>query len=202
MNTQDNIASLDSQLLDELDALLLKAVSGDRRAIGAIAFGYGMTLLKEARDALSQARASEAEEVLQDLFVGMTQGIFEFVPGRDHAHEWLRERLEILATATSTDLIIARAADRDPDAVAQVFELLSGALLEEARAVLRECIAHDPEDVVQDLAEELLEGVVSFDRGRRGGIQFLRRRVREMARERRREAEGTLFLHFEEEGWE
>ena len=39
------------------------------------------------------------------------------------------------------------------------------------------------------LGEALLEGLLSFDRGWRGGIGFLRRTVRTMARQWRRDAE-------------
>ena len=74
--------------------------------------------------------------------------------------------------------------------MAQVLTRLSDMLLEEARCVLGEALAHGAEDIVQDLGEALLEGLLSFDRGRRGGIGFLRRTVRGMARIWRRDAEG------------
>ncbi len=202
--SQGHAAHADSQLRDEFTALLVKAAQGDRRAIGAIACSHGRSLLKEARDALGPQRASEDEDVLQDLFVGMTHSTFEFVPGRDDPHAWLRERIRSLATASPTDLLVARAADRDPDAVAELLRRLSDMLLEEARCVLGEALAHGAEDVVQDLGEALLEGLVSFDRGRRGGIGFLRRMVRAMARIWRRDAEdnGVLDLAAYEEGRE
>jgi DNA-directed RNA polymerase specialized sigma24 family protein len=192
--SQGHAAHADSQLRDEFTALLFKAAHGDRRAIGAIACSHGRGLLKEARDALGPERASEDEDVLQDLFVGMTHGTFEFVPGRDDPHAWLRERIRS----------VARAADRDPDAVAELLRRLSDMLLEEARCVLGEALTHGAEDVVQDLAEALLEGLLTFDRGRRGGIGFLRRTVRAMARIWRRDAEdnGVLDLTAYEEGRE
>jgi DNA-directed RNA polymerase specialized sigma24 family protein len=202
--SQGHAAHADSQLRDEFTGLLVKAVQGDRRAIGAIACSHGRALLKEARDALGPERASEDEDVLQDLLVSMTHGALEFVPGRDDPHEWLRARVRDLASASPTDLLVARAADRDPDAVAQVLTRLSDMLLEEARWVLGEIFAHAAEDVVQDLGEALLEGLLSFDRGRRGGIGFLRRTVRVMARIWRNEAEerGVLDMDAAEEGGE
>jgi DNA-directed RNA polymerase specialized sigma24 family protein len=202
--SQGHAAHAGSQLRDRFTNLLVRAVQGDRRAIGAIAASYGPWLLKEARDALGPERASEDEDVLQDLLVGMTHGTFEFVPGRDESHAWLRARMRGLATASPTDLVVARAADRDPDAVARVLTLLSDMLLEEARCILGEALAHGAEDVVQDLGEALLEGLLSFDRGRRGGIGFLRRTVRMMARQWRRDAEdnGVLAVDACEEGRE
>jgi hypothetical protein len=196
-----------NQLLeDAFDALVLKAVRGDRRAIAAIAIACGATLLKEARDALGEARANEDEDVLVDLCAGMIRGNFEFVPSRDDASEWLRARVRILATATPTDLVIARASDGDPDAVAQVLEMFTDMLVEEARSVLGDSLACDAEDIVQDLGDELLDGGLSFERGQWRGIGFLRRTVRGMARERKRaareEAQELADVSAEEEGCE
>jgi DNA-directed RNA polymerase specialized sigma24 family protein len=192
--SQGHAAHADSQLRDEFTALLVKAVHGDRRAIGAIACSHGRKLLKEARDALGPQRASEDEDVLQDLLVSMTHGTLEFVPDRDEPLEWLRARIRLLASTSATDLLVARAADRDPHAVAELFTLLSDMLLEEARWVLGEAFAHGAEDVVQDLGEALLEGLVSFERGRRGGIGFLRCVVRSMARIWHQQAEDRTAL--------
>jgi DNA-directed RNA polymerase specialized sigma24 family protein len=185
----------DVQSLDEeFTNLLIKAAHGDRRAIGAIAIAHGPGLLTEARKALGPERASEDEDVLQDLLVSMTHGTLEFVPDRDEPLEWLRARIRLLASTSATDLLVARAADRDPHAVAELFTLLSDMLLEEARWVLGEAFAHGAEDVVQDLGEALLEGLVSFERGRRGGIGFLRCVVRSMARIWHQQAEDRTAL--------
>lgn len=187
--SQGHAAHADSQIRDEFTALLVKAVHGDRRAIGAIACGLGRGLLEQARDALGPERAGEDVDVLQDLLVCMAHGTLDFVPGRDEPIEWLRARIRALASASPTDLLVARAADRDPDAVAELLARLSDMLLEEARCVLGEVLAHGAQEVVRDLGEALLEGLLSFDRGWRGGIGFLRRTVRTMARQWRRDAE-------------
>jgi hypothetical protein len=170
------------QPLDEFDALVLNAARGDRRAIGALAVGYGPTLLKQAREALGRSRVQQDEDLLQDLFVGMTQASFNFVPGRDQGPAWLQTQLRILAGASRTDLIVARATDGDVEAVAQVIEMFSDMMIEEARSVLGESLAHDPEDVVQALAEQMVEGCLTFGKGRRGAIRYLRRKVRAIAR--------------------
>jgi len=181
----DPIASIDSQLEGDLDMLVHRASLGDRRAIGAIAVAYGATLLACARLALGAERAREDEDVLQDLLVCMTHAKLPFVPGRDRALAWLEEQLTALTVASPTDLLVARAADGDPDAVARVLREHGEMLLEEAQAVLSGSVELDAEDVVQDLGEHLLEGALTFERGASGGIGFLRRTVRGLARARR-----------------
>ena len=63
-------------------------------------------------------------------------------------------------------------------------------LVEEARATLGARGWFEAEQVVKDFEEELLEGAVSCERGRRAAVGFLRQRIRAMARSRRRELEG------------
>jgi len=188
-DTDDQIAAPDSPI-DELDALVHSASIGDRRAIGALAIACSPSLLAQARDALGEERASEDEDLLQELFVCLTQASLRFVPGWDHAHEWLRAQLRSLAVASPTDRLVALATDGDPDAVEQVMSAYSDMLLEEARATLGESLSHDAEDVVRDLGEEMVEGFLTFKRGKRGGVGFLRRRVRGMARDRRTAGKG------------
>ena len=96
----------DAQLLDELDELVLAAVGGDRRAIAALAIGYGPVLLREARKMLGPARAHEAGDVLGELFVEMLGGTLVFVPGQDRARGWLKgqlRRLTMRRTCASKD---------------------------------------------------------------------------------------------------
>ena len=128
-------------------------------------------------------------DLLQDLFACMTRAKLQFVPGRDRAFEWLEKQVKALAGVSQADLVIARATDGDPDAVAQVMEEYSEMLLEEARAVLGASLEFDAEDVVQDLGEHLLEGALTLERGARGGIGLLRRTVRGLARDRRNEVQ-------------
>ncbi len=185
------MATTDVQLHDLLDALVLQASLGDRRAIGALAIGLGPTLLKAAREALGPRRADEDEDLLQDLFVCLSHGKLPFVRGRDHGLPWLRRQLESLAHASPTDRLVARAIDADPDAVAQIMTELGDMLFEEARATLGARGWLEAEQVVADFEEELLEGAVSCERGRRAAVGFLRQRIRAMARSRRREIEGA-----------
>jgi hypothetical protein len=199
----DPIAATDAQLDDMLDALVLKASLGDRRAIGALAIGLGPTLLKQAREALGAHRASEDEDLLQDLFVCLTHGKLHFARGRDHGLEWLRAQLRSLAYASPTDRLVARAVDADPDAVEQIMTELVDMLVEEARATLGARGWFEAEQVVKDFEEELLEGAVSCERGRRAAVGLLRQKIRAMARSRRRLLEGGESLgEIEDEGGE
>ena len=184
-----------------LDALVYKASLGDRRTIGALAVGLGPTLLKEARDALGARRVDEHEDLLQDLFVCLTQGKLSFVRGSDHGLEWLRAQLKSLAHASPSDRLVARAVDGDPDAVERIMTEYGDMLIEEARATLGGRGWFEAEQVVKDFEEELLEGAVSCKRGRRAPVGFLRQRIRAMARSRRRELEGGgEMVEFEDEG--
>ena len=67
-------------------------------------------------------------------------------------------------------------------------------LFEEARATLGARGGFEAEQVVKDFEEELLEGAVSLERGRRSAVGLLRQRIRAMARSRRRELEGAEIL--------
>ena len=82
---------------DPFDTLVREASRGDRRAIGALAIGYGPTLLAQAREALGEERRQEDADVLQELFLEMTEGAHPFEPGRQRAVEWLRGRVRVLA---------------------------------------------------------------------------------------------------------
>ncbi len=190
-NTQMITAATDVQPHDMLDTLVQKASLGDRRAIGALAVGLGPTLLEEAREALGPRRAEEDEDLLQDLFVCLSHGKLPFVRGRDHGLEWLRRQLESLAHASPMDRLVARAIDADPDAVQQIMTEYGDMLFEEARATLGAHAWLEAEQVVTDFEEELLEGAVSCERGRRAAVGFLRQRIRAMARSRSRELEGA-----------
>jgi hypothetical protein len=54
---------------------------------------YGPTLLAQAREALGHERCRQDVDVLQDLFVGMTQGAFPFDSGCQRAVDWMRARV-------------------------------------------------------------------------------------------------------------
>jgi hypothetical protein len=86
---------------DPFDTLVSDASRGDRRAIGALAIGYGPTLLAQAREALCEERQQEDADVLQELFLEMTRGAHPFEPGGQRAVEWLRGRVQCLAGGVS-----------------------------------------------------------------------------------------------------
>ncbi len=80
----------DDEVRDLFDELLGKAVGGDRRAIGAIAIALGPTLYKEARHALGKGREHEAGDVVQRLFLAMTEGTLRFSGERGTGLEWMK----------------------------------------------------------------------------------------------------------------
>jgi DNA-directed RNA polymerase specialized sigma24 family protein len=80
----------DSQLNDELDALMVRCASqGDAHAIGAIALAFGKDLLKEARAVMGDF-AQDAEDVLQDFLVSLLEGRSRFTPEHGRALLWMR----------------------------------------------------------------------------------------------------------------
>jgi hypothetical protein len=80
----------DRELLDQLDELVIDAVSGDRRAVGAIAVVFGPTLLKEIRRELGPPFAQDEGDVLQSFLLAMTEGTLEFPAIRGAALPWMK----------------------------------------------------------------------------------------------------------------
>lgn len=93
MKTNNTVLSRDFQtderLIDDLDALVVAASQGNRRAIGAIAIAFGPRLLDEARKALGKSFADEAPDVVQDFFLSLCEGRSRFVPKRGRALPWM-----------------------------------------------------------------------------------------------------------------
>jgi hypothetical protein len=135
------------------------------------------------------------EDMRQDttggLYAQWARPALPFVRGRGHGLEWIRAQIEGLAHASPSDRLVACAVDGEPDAVERIMTEYGDMLVEEARATLGGRGWFEAEQVVKDFEEELLEGAVSCERGRRAAVGFLRQRIRAMARSRRRELEGA-----------
>jgi hypothetical protein len=80
----------DEEVREQFDELVVRAVGGDRRAIGAIAIALGPTLLKEARQALGEGREHQAGDVVQRLFLAMVEGTMVFAGERGTGLEWMK----------------------------------------------------------------------------------------------------------------
>jgi DNA-directed RNA polymerase specialized sigma24 family protein len=78
----------DAQLQDDLDALVMRASRGDRRAIGAIAVALGPRLLQEAPAVLGDFE-QEAEDVLQDFCLSLVERQSRFTPAHGRAIPWM-----------------------------------------------------------------------------------------------------------------
>jgi DNA-directed RNA polymerase specialized sigma24 family protein len=61
-----------TQLLDQLDDLVLHATRGDRQAIGAIALAFTRELLAEANAVLRNEH--DAADAVQDVFLALLEG--------------------------------------------------------------------------------------------------------------------------------
>ncbi len=87
----------DSELLAQIDELVAAAVAGDRRAITAIAVGYGPTLMEEARKALGQEREQDAGDVVQAFLLAMVAGGLRFQPELESGLSWLKATVRAIA---------------------------------------------------------------------------------------------------------
>ncbi len=87
----------DRELLDQLDELVVDAVSGDRRAVGAIAIAFGPTLLKEIRRELGPVFVQDEGTVMQDFCLAMIEGKLTFPPIRGGALPWMKRMVRSVA---------------------------------------------------------------------------------------------------------
>jgi DNA-directed RNA polymerase specialized sigma24 family protein len=92
----------DAQLQDDLDALVMRASLGDRRAIGAIAVAFGPRLLQEARAVLRDFE-QEAEDVLQDFVLSLVERQSRFTPAHGRAIPWMCGIVRALARKRRAD---------------------------------------------------------------------------------------------------
>jgi DNA-directed RNA polymerase specialized sigma24 family protein len=86
----------------DLDALILRASEGDRRAIGVIAFEFGPSLIKGIRGSLGLF-AQDAADVLQEFYVEMLEGQSFFPPDRGRAIPWMHRILRAMARKYATE---------------------------------------------------------------------------------------------------
>ena len=87
----------DEQLLEGLDVLVRDATLGNRYAITCVAMAFGGLLLDEARAALGSWYEEEAADVVQDFYLGLVEGRFEFPEIRGCARAWMRRVIRSIA---------------------------------------------------------------------------------------------------------
>jgi DNA-directed RNA polymerase specialized sigma24 family protein len=85
----------DTQRQDATDALVTRAMQGDRRALGAIATHFGPMLLEEARIALKGTGG--AEDVVQDFYLCVLEHEAQFTRADGGGAEWLRRTVRQMA---------------------------------------------------------------------------------------------------------
>ncbi len=96
----------DEEVLEEFDELVANAVQGDLRAIGAIAVVFGPALLKEARRELARSGCEDdAADVLQNVFVAMTEGSLTFPGERGTGLEWMKRVVREAARRTANNAL-------------------------------------------------------------------------------------------------
>lgn len=67
-------AGPERELLEQCDNLVLKAASGDARALSAVAMTFGQVLLGVARRELGTLWEEHAEDVRQEIYAAMATG--------------------------------------------------------------------------------------------------------------------------------
>jgi DNA-directed RNA polymerase specialized sigma24 family protein len=90
-------AARNHQPLADLDDLVARAARGDSRAVGDIAIAFGPLLLREAKAALGRDYEQEADDVLQDFFLALLEGVPDLLPARGRAIEWMCGGIRALA---------------------------------------------------------------------------------------------------------
>jgi uncharacterized protein YuzE len=83
--------------LEELDRKVLAASLGDRAAADLLYRTYARVLVVEARKALGLKYRKDAEDLVQDLWVGLAEGSFRFPFLRGAGLPWLRRTVRALA---------------------------------------------------------------------------------------------------------
>ena len=81
---------------EDFDDLVVRASSGDRRAVGAIAIALGKSLLDEARSVLKELD-DEADDVLQDFLLFLVEGQAPFNRANGPAMDWMRRMVRTIA---------------------------------------------------------------------------------------------------------
>ena len=81
---------------DDFDDLVLRASSGDRRAVGAIGIALGNLLLEEAKSVLKELDG-EADAVLRDFLLFLVEGQAPFNRANGPAMDWMRRMVRTIA---------------------------------------------------------------------------------------------------------
>lgn len=102
-----------ARLLDDLDALVMRASQGDRRAIGAIAVAFGPRLWREAKAVLGPFE-QEADDVLQDFLLALVDARSRFAPQRGRALPWMIGIVRAAALKCRADREREWGGDREP----------------------------------------------------------------------------------------
>jgi hypothetical protein len=105
----------DERLLDDLDALVVAASHGDRRAIGAIAIAFGPRLIDEARAVLGPAFEEEAGDVVHDFLLSLltSEGRSRFAAQRGRALPWMFGIIRAAARRARAERVADWAIDDD-----------------------------------------------------------------------------------------
>ena len=77
------------ELVKECDPMVRAAAKGDQGAITAIVIGLGGPLHDEAVDALGEEHRQHSADVLQELFLALTEGKLEVDAEEGRALEWM-----------------------------------------------------------------------------------------------------------------
>ena len=85
------------QHLEPLDLVVLAASAGDRRANDLLCRKYHGLLLVEAADALGLRHRREAQDIVQNLWLGLAEGSYRFPIIRGAGLAWLRRAVRSLA---------------------------------------------------------------------------------------------------------
>ncbi len=109
MNAHNTVLSrhfqINERIIDDLDALVVAAAHGDRRALGAIAVAFGPRLIGEAKAILGRFFEEEATDLVQDFFVSLLEGRSRFAPQRKRALPWMFGIVRAAATKARAERV-------------------------------------------------------------------------------------------------